>query len=397
MLAVLPTSVLRNNKVFQAPSIHQATEPTFDCNPSPLKEKASQKETSLLMETSDDQELDIFSPLEVQDPEIKHQDEPDGISVPKLADLEGPIDSSSLAHPSSPVIDKLDFLITIDYNHRVVDDACQSENHPAIAEAATEGAKELGLAQPADSPNSLTTFPKNHRMGGEERASGEHRRVETAANSPDYTPATPQPECLDLVGDNSPKEAIPSDRGPWKDQKTETGAYTLDYVNTATRPEHSDCADDEYPYPPDSPGIEETDYSLQTKLLSVLADQSTYLDNAKVTFLIQDVNSFEKKKPPSKPKKKPSHRKPLPPSIPQPLKPSKERKPSSSKAKAQKDSGSDGDQGSDIAVKIHSYLEAALEYYRKCYKYDKTTGKAERIPDATFKVSSERSGLLLLD
>ena len=394
MPAVLPTSVLRNNKAFQVPSTHQATEPTLDRNPSPLKEKASQKGTLLLMETSDDQELDMFSPLEVQDPEIKHQDEPDGISVPRLAELEGSIDSSSLVHPSSPAIDKRDSLITIDYNHQIANDACQSANHSAMADTATEDAKELGLAQPADLPSSLTVFPKDHRMGGEERASGEHRGVETAAGSPDCMVATPQPEFLDLAGENNPKEATPVGRELWEDQRTEAGAYTLDYVHTATFPEHSACADDEYPHPPDSPRIEEGDHSLRTKLLSVLADQSTYLDNAKVTLLIQDVDSSKKKKPPSKPKNKPPRRKPLPPTIPQPLKPSREQKPSSSKAKG---SGSDGDQGSDTAVRIHSYLKVALECYRKCYKYDEATGKAETIPGATFKVSTKRSGLLSQD
>jgi hypothetical protein len=345
------------------------------------------------MGTTDDQRLELFSPSEVQDSEMKYGDELSGISALRLTASERP--NHPLPSTSSPVIDRLDLSTTISHNNQIATDACQPEerDHSAMGNAARGSTSESGLAPLTNSPNRLTRGHEDHGIDGEKSGLGEHRIVETVVNSSDYAPTTPAPGSLDPAGDKGPEEAIPFERGLGEHQKMETEARSLDNLTVTPHLEHLDLVDDERLYPPDSPRTEETDSLLQTRLLSISADQSTYLNNAKVKLILPDL-SQKAKKPPSRSKQKPSSKEQLPRPTRQLHKPAKEKKPSSSKAEAQEESGSDGSQGLDTAAQIYSHLQAALDPYSTCYKYDNKSGKATKLPNAIFTVGNKRSSLL---
>jgi hypothetical protein len=340
---MLPTSVLRNKKVFHAPSSTQATEPTYNYNPSP-PEEISPKETSPSLGTQDNQDLEQILPLDVQDSELDYGAQLEGASIPKLAIQEAthPSPSAHLNSMSMVIKEPESVHTTHHYQQEVT-------NAYGLEAPSNEAASLAGQHSPP--PQESSTLENGENLGGATDDFGggleEYLAMGIEEDFLDYVPATPGMEHLDLVGD-------------------------------------------EGPYPPDTPPIGETPSYLQARLLSVSSDQSAYLAKAKVIILIPDVTSQKKQKPPSKSKGKAPARKPLIPPAPHIQKSTKKQGRSGSKVKSQGEEGSQGGQPVDVAAQIHHHLQAALKLYCEHYMFDEIKGKAKRSTTAKFDVSSKR-------
>lgn len=357
--------ILRNNKVLHPRPTGQATRSASNLDSAPRKETLRATDAFNSTGFPDNQEPSSFSPSEGQISETKNSDKPE-ILAAMWTILEGATHPSLSTGPSLPETDPPYSSATTHQSQQEAPDPCQLALHPRAGKAA------------GSLDHRRTTHPKESSTLGE----GELPGV-----AMDRSPSVDS-----LTGVNQDREMDREESGLMAQWTKDLEAQGSDEIPSTPLGEYLDVAGDERPYPPDSPVIAETPLYLQTRLLSLLSDQSRYLVRAKAVVSLPEETSGSKKKPASSSKssKKPSSKKPELPPVPESQESPQNKSASGSKSEAKGEGGSQGDNTKETREIILDHLQRALNCYIGYYAYNEEEKTATRTTNKAFKVSEKK-------